>query len=468
MTFRPVIDAVSGRSYGQASQTPGAIGGRRDVVQWYKEGTVSTHNMIVKVNGAAWRLIEVIANVVTAPVSGAVNVNVLAKLPGQSSYVTIFDVLPSISIGQFQSSGGIIKPSMRVLPIGTLVGNAIGSNVEALVALALDANPREQSRLRGGIWDTPISVTGTSSNDPRIYPVKGLVWFTTNDDSSQDAWGWGVGSRSKDGGDTWSATPDPGIGGGGIMHVAVDAGGRIWCIVHDSDSTFTRTNIYYSDTDGDSWVLSTTHGTGAIPQQSRGWKIIPHPTDQDTIAIIGFSGNIPSGSRGYILITENRGTSWVFNNSSATRRGQSGVRQYYDAVMLNDGRIIAQGPFVVVSPVRWYTLYSDDFGTSWSQGILQTSTSFRINGIYVNADESIVAYIFSNLTLSDSERHKIFISTDRGVSYSAVNLTEELHDFVGTFDVRRFISSAVHEAMYISTQQGVAIAKLAPVGASGI
>ena len=473
MMYPPDLDAVGGRSYKQSSQTAGALSGRRDVVQWYKDGAVSTHNMIVKVAGAAWRLIGVTANVRVAPTGGAVKVDILAKMPGESSYATVFNSLPSIAVGQLESLGGVFNPSRSTLPIGTLVSMTVGASVERLIALGKDASPREQSRLIGEVWDTPIAIAGITSDDPRVYPITATLWFVTNDDDFADAWGWGVGARTKDGGDTWSATPDPGVGGGGIKHIAADAGGRLWCIVHDSHATWRRTKIYYSDTDGDSWTLSTTHGSGASAEQSDGWRIVTHPTDQDTIAIIGFQfGTTGPFYRGYVLITKNRGASWSIKLTQDITRGQAGVMQFYDAVMLSTGRIIAQGPFTPVSPVIWYTIYTDDDGDTWQQGILQQNSNYRTNGLYVSAGEGIIAYMFTDLNLTTIERHKLYISTNQGESFSVVNLSQELQDFVGLgvdlFTVLRFIPSTVHEAMYIATDKDVEIVKLTPISSSGV
>lgn len=475
MTYPPDLDAVGGRSYKQSSQTPGALTGRRDVVQWYKDGAVSTHNMIVKVAGAAYRLVEVTANVRVAPTAGSVKVDILAQMPGEASPISVFDVLPSIPIGQLESSGGVFNPDRKILPIGTLVSQRMGGTATAdlLIALGKDASPREQSRLIGGTWDTPIAIAGIASDDPRIYPITATLWFATNDDDGQDAWGWGVGARTKNGGDAWSATPDPGVGSGGIKHIAADAGGRLWCIVHDLHSAWRRTKIYYSEDDADNWTLSTTYGTGASPLQIDGWKVIPHPTDQDTIAIIGFSGGVPAPgqTRGFILITKNRGSSWAVHTTLDIRRGQGGVMQYYDAVMLSDGRILVQGPFTVVFPVKLFTLYSDTDGATWQEGIMQQSSNYRINGLYVSADEDTIAYILSDSAITTAGRHRVYVSTDKGETYSVITLAQELQGFVGLgsglFMLSRFVSSTPNAAMYVATNESVEIAKLTPISSSG-
>lgn len=114
----PTLDAVSGRSYGQASQTPGALGGRRAVVRWYTEGAISAvTNQIVKASGGAWRLLVASARVRVTP-GTALNVDILAKVPG-GSYVSVFDSILAIAAGQLEATGG--TPNVgKLYPIGTL------------------------------------------------------------------------------------------------------------------------------------------------------------------------------------------------------------------------------------------------------------------------------------------------------------------------------------------------------------
>lgn len=474
MTLPPPLDSI-GRSYGQVSQTPGALGGRRDVVQWYGSGVVSSPNrQIVKVAGAAWRLLVAEGYVVTAPTLAPVVLDIEAKLPGEV-YESIFITKPTIPIGEFTSTGGVIRTDRRILPIGTLVKQGgVGAATELLVALGLDATPREQSRLVGGVWDGPLALpAGITNTDPEIMVTNASVWFVINSDDVSDAYGWGVGARSKDGGDTWSATPDPGVGNGGIKWVERDVGGRLWCIVHDSHSVFRRTKIYYSDNDGDSWVLSTTHGTGAPSEQVDGWRIIVHPTDQDTIAIIGYQDGVtpPGGTVGFILITKNRGASWTVNTSVDIRRGQS-AQWGFDAVMLSDGRIVAQGPFVVQATIKWDTWYSDDDGVTWTLSQRHLSNSLRMNGMYISSNEDTIAYTLTDILDSTKERIKIWLSTDQGATFSEISLTVEIQEFVGLSDLfspARFIASGVFEAMYISTNQSpIEVIKLSPVNSGGI
>ncbi len=188
------------------------------------------------------------------------------------------------------------------------VASAVGVTSERLVAMGTDVSPREVSKkLSGSTWTTPVGLPGITKDHPRIYPITRNLWFVTNSNNSQSAWQWGVGKRTKDGGNIWSDTPDPGIGNnGGIVHVASDAGGRLWSLAQafPNGQNYPQTKVFYSDNGGDSWIHSKTlpeSGSAAVA----GWKIVPHPTNANTIAVIGFTSAPPF--TGFILSTTNRG-----------------------------------------------------------------------------------------------------------------------------------------------------------------
>ena len=114
----PTLDATSGRSYGQSSQTQGALGGRRAVQRWYTDGSISgVTGQIVKASGGTWRLVAASARVRVTP-SSSLNLDILAKVPG-GSYTSIFDSVLVITAGQLEAGGGILDVD-RLYPIGTL------------------------------------------------------------------------------------------------------------------------------------------------------------------------------------------------------------------------------------------------------------------------------------------------------------------------------------------------------------
>lgn len=249
-------------------------------------------------------------------------------------------------------------------------GIAIGAQLttvttdEQLVAVGEDVSPRESSRWQGASWDAAIAITGQTSTEAEIWPLKRNVWFSLPYDGGSF---WveaskGMGSRTTDGGDTWAATPSPaGLHAtASASCVAVDAGGRIWLAVTETVTT-PITKLFYSDDNGATWTLSTTHGVdGGL--QSRVLRIIPHPTNQNVIAVLALT---QGGNSGATLITTNRGAAWTTNVNSALYSGTLQERHYFDALMLPTGRIIFHG-FNFGGGGTWKWYYSDDYGVTYT------------------------------------------------------------------------------------------------------
>lgn len=114
----PTLDAVGGRSYGQSSQTAGALGGRRAVQRWYTDSAITgVTGLIVEVVGGAWRLLAINARVRVTP-STTLNIDIQAKVPG-GSYVSVFDSVLTVVAGQLESTNGVLGIG-RLYSIGTL------------------------------------------------------------------------------------------------------------------------------------------------------------------------------------------------------------------------------------------------------------------------------------------------------------------------------------------------------------
>ena len=343
-----------------------------------------------------------------------------------------------------------------------------------LASMGRDVSPREESKRQGtGNWASPVGVPGIVNNHPRIYPVGKNTWFVTNDNDSSSAWGWGTGRRTKDGGQTWSAPGDPGVGGGGVIHYAVDKNGRLWALWHDGGSTFTRTKLSYSDDAGSTWsapVLTIGNGTS---QQVRGWKVLVHPANANTIAVIGFSFGYWSGTSpdGWIAHSLDRGGSWTVRRVSLIREGQTGVRYLYDAVLLSSNRIVFQGPLNTGTPVLWSTRYTDDFGsnvvTAWSV----SNSNARVNGLFWK--DNRVAFFYTLDIAANPQQHRLMLSTDSGASFSQVTLAQELESYVNAnFSLTRFAALPEVDAIYLATRTGFnpgtkIVVRLSPVDSSG-
>ncbi len=328
--------------------------------------------------------------------------------------------------------------------------------------------------LVGPAWTDRVTVRTLGNDTPIPFALTDQLRFVVNAGGrTPNAFGWGLARRTKDGGATWDdpGTP-PNFVSGGMFAFAKDAGvdRRIWCIAHTDHSTWTASRILYSDNDGDIWTEAFVHGTGASSQQSRAWKILPHPTNQNRITVIGFQANIGPSSNGWMRTTEDRGLTWgPFEYAGAIRQGQGGVIQLYDAIHLPSGRIVVSGPFVIVSPVRWYTGYSDDDGVSWNMTIEHSDTSARQLGLFHNSGYTRIAYLFQNLSTIPYPL-QVHVSTDQGATFNLVALDEEFEDMPSapsdTFQA--FTFSASRDALYWrGAGNGGPIWRLSPVSASG-
>ncbi|KKN15250.1 hypothetical protein LCGC14_0987950 [marine sediment metagenome] len=121
----PSIDATSGRSYRQSSQTPGALGGRRAVQRWYTDGVITdVTGQIVQSVGGVWRLLVASARVRVTPSTSLV-LDIEAKVPG-GSYTSVFDTVLTITAGQLEATGGVLSVG-KLYPVGTLFRQSYSS-----------------------------------------------------------------------------------------------------------------------------------------------------------------------------------------------------------------------------------------------------------------------------------------------------------------------------------------------------
>lgn len=126
----PTLDATSGRSYKQASQTPGALGGRRGSVRWFMPGELTTapftkNEMSPTVVGGWWRVVNVTAQLSSAFTGADLRINILADLPGAPAFVTIFLqgqflTIPDGGIKANALSQNILKEAKRYVPYNLL------------------------------------------------------------------------------------------------------------------------------------------------------------------------------------------------------------------------------------------------------------------------------------------------------------------------------------------------------------
>lgn len=120
LLLAPTLDAVSGRSYSQASQTPGALGGRRSVMRWYTADGIP--RMEPTVAGGWWRLIAATARVRISPFGGAVSIDIKVDGPDHPAVESVFEFEQALSIadGEYEATGGVLKqPRPYPIPYNT-------------------------------------------------------------------------------------------------------------------------------------------------------------------------------------------------------------------------------------------------------------------------------------------------------------------------------------------------------------
>jgi hypothetical protein len=254
------------------------------------------------------------------------------------------------SVAPIPSSEVTVASNDRLVSLGTGTTNTL----------------KVSRRLADGSWSSPVRIPGITNSDPSVYPLTADTWLVTNANNTSEALGWGAGQRTTDGGRTWAAPGDLGVGAGGVIHYKMDAGGRLWALWHNGSSPWTQTNVSYSDDLGDTWSAPAfTFGNSLLLEMARGWKILTHPTDPNVVAIIGFGKNNFGSLNdwGFIASSHDRGVSWTVHHAPEVQEGQFTHFYEYDAVMLSSGRIIFSGPLDSDGPRR-SVYYSDDFGAS--------------------------------------------------------------------------------------------------------
>lgn len=345
---------------------------------------------------------------------------------------------------------------------------AIGQRVlldERVIALARDGGNPQETALLGvtDTWTSPDVVAGDLGSAPRIYPLTDQLWFAVNGSGNIQLVS-GTGRRTEDGGGTWGDTPDPEGGTDGIFAFAIDTGGRVWCAVRDGVAG--HYDIHWSSDDGDTWNPSRVIDDGLIDAV---WKIIPHPSNQDILAVISYHTTPSAGAIHYTL---DRGTTWAVFTDSALRRWDASTDFYYDAVMLANNRLIAIGPLSSSgSPATWRAIYSDDWGDNWTVAFSVGGDNVRFSNIFTDPGGTRVGFVYvEDYTASPGSWH-LALSTNGGSSFTVTALGAEL-ETLWTTDIDTFSSapSDQRDALYMILRKGVTANafKLTPVNEAGI
>ncbi len=343
--------------------------------------------------------------------------------------VATFSTWPASAIGRMVAVG---SPAIPVSAGGVGVLTSGADNAKP--------NPKSAYYLKPG----SVNWVETNMSNPligdrsRTYAVTANDWFLVDSgghaqtDTNPEKEPVEV---SHDSGATWTPAPigdeAPGaIPISGITHVARDADGRIWGMRNSGNSNNdpVKQDIYYLDTDGLSWIYSTSI-EAAISSRRFGYRLITHPTDKNIIAAFStMPDQGASDTRVITHITKDRGVTWTTNGTTTSvASGNNFAMKFGDALIgynlafLHSGRIIAvvhDSAFTGGSNDQHFH-YSDDDGDTWT---IDTQVDTTVDTFYILAGISpskIVTFRarVSNGTIFDEQA---WVSTDFGVSYVAI------------------------------------------------
>ncbi len=433
----PSLDSVSGRSYGQASQTAGALGGRRNKEEWFVSDTVIFPNRkIVKTEGGTWRLVGASARVRVAPTTGTINVDILAQMPGASGPESIFSTVLTIPPGQTEAGGGVINTGSKLLPIGTLInmGMPVGPWTGMVVSVHDPTGGRTATlRYTGSMW-TKQSEDATSWPTVALHHFAGMGNTLFRCRSNGDNYdGWLTLQISTDLGVTWTDTTVV-----GCADITQAPNGDLYAIGTGGDSQPHR--IYRSIDSGDIWTEVYEDTTGGAPYTVYR-RIEADPSDSDHVIAVGWD----SGG----------GTQQVFLRSTDATSGVSATYTRTEPTLTNNaeknemafcfgrsGRLFWAYENSAGSEVLVDT--SDDNGASWDGRLAHSTTGnppprtvfllgtdiyiliASLGGIKRSPDNGLVWENFTNLPAMTAARD-VVVDPNLDIIYSGQNDAPEAY-----------------------------------------
>lgn len=426
----PGLDSVSGKSFGQASQTVGALGGRRAKEEWFVRDSVAAPNRkIVKTTGGIWRLVRATARVRIAPTLGAVTVDLLARVPGAPSPVSVFDTPLTIAVGETEAVGGIVDPAYKMLPIGTLVSMDVGTAVSGMMVAVFDYGNTKTATLRyeSGIWvkrseDAAAWLTLALHH----FPDMGNIIFRCRASSgSYD--NWAALQRSIDLGIGWSDTTV--LGCPDAVHAP---NGDLYAIGTGADGQPHR--IYRSTTNGLTWV-QVFNDTAGDPSFTVYRRIVVDPMDSDHVIAVGWDS---SAGNQQVFLRSTDATLGVGATYTRTEPSMTATAEKNDMAFCfgQGGRLVwayedSSGTQVLVDT-------SDNDGVSWTSRLIHASAgnappnAMFLSGTYIymyhaatdgimrSPDNGLAWNSFTGLPIAANIRG-LEVDADDGVLYSGQN-----------------------------------------------
>lgn len=239
-------------------------------------------------------------------------------------------------------------------------------------------------------WSHVALPSNVTSERPRPICLTSTLWFVANAGGFPDPTAQSFSNecnremaRTRDGGATWdsiavgdeTATTERAGSGDEINHfsrICRDAGGRLWAArkLGTNNTHPIRVQVWYSDDDGDTWTLSTTHTAASGLRYPV--AIIAHPTNQNVIVLLVRADDLTSDpvATHYTL---NRGGAWSTNvptvasgnNFDHTENG--GASRH---LLLPTGRLVIANRETTSAQIKIYT--SDDYGLTWQLRYTET------------------------------------------------------------------------------------------------
>lgn len=302
-------------------------------------------------------LLAIIASLTTYSAYDGVAFVAEGDTPSQGNHLFWEQGFDGVYIGA--ASGGIIKTIDHgatwgyIRPLGALTWpagdfgymisfEAAPLDVAGRVYIIVDQFAGAHFQMLSKNESSWITMDGAAENSNDIKRLKykgGGVMFYCGDNFY----------RSTDYGNSWTLLADA-FPSSTPLDVDVAPGGRVWAI-WDADLA-SESRVYYSDDDGDTWVLSHTRSGLGVSKHN---NIKCHPTN-DNYIVTGFA----HGFRG-VHITTDGGASWTTKQVGGTASNET------FAVWGTNDRIVIG----IMFPPNFHIQYSDDFGDSYvDSGIL--------------------------------------------------------------------------------------------------
>lgn len=431
----PYLDAAGGRSYNQASQTAGALGGRRSKEEWFvSDSVVSPNRKIVKTEGGTWRLVGASARVNIAPVTGTINIDILAKVPGASSFSSVFSTLLTIPPGQTEAGGGVLNIGSKLLPIGTLVsmGMPVGPWTGMVVSVYDTTDDKTATmRYNGGVW-TKQSEDSTAWPTAALYHFSGMGNTIFRCRSNADNYdGWLTLQISTDLGVTWTD-----ISVQGCPDIAQAPNGDLYAIGTGGDSQPHR--IYRSTDSGENWTEVYNDTTGGAPYTVYR-RVSVDPDDSDHVIAVGWDAG---GTTTEVFLRSTDATLGAGATYTRTEPTLTDIAEKNDMAFCfgQGGRLLwayedATGTQVLIDT-------SDDNGSSWVNRLAHTTSgnmppqtlflagtniytiSASTDGIQRSPDNGQTWESFTNLT-SMTQAKALAVEPSLGIIYSGQKDTPE-------------------------------------------